>query len=273
MRGVEPELVLLQGPAHARAVVVDLLELRHRRTSAGLQGVAQVVGLQIAVRVVEIARPREGVAAGLGHHVQLHAAGIGLRRHTATLELDFLHIQLIDEKLLVGATTRALHVIERHAVVEHAPVRRVAPVDREEPVGVGLVPADIVLAKNCTAVKSNGQGRKAVHRFIGRQCVQHLALQHILGPDVLHVDEGAGARHRHGLFDGADRQLRIHGRRESGGQLDSFPGDGPEPRDGECEPVGPRGERLYQVAPLRVRRDRARAFDQRGARGLNGDAR
>ena len=74
MGGVEPQLVALDRPAESASVVVDLLELGHVGESARSQCVGQVVALQRAIRILDVADSREGVAAGLGHHIELHTA-------------------------------------------------------------------------------------------------------------------------------------------------------------------------------------------------------
>ena len=71
-----------------------------------------------------------------------------------------------------------------------------------------------------------------------RERLEQLPRDHLLAPDVLHVDDRRGARHRDRLLDAADGQHPVDVGGEAGGQLDAFTNDRAEAGQAEGDRVG-----------------------------------
>ena len=106
-----------------------------------------------------------------------------------------------------------------------------------------------------------------------RDRVEQLSRHHLIGSDVLHVDERCGAAHRNRLRDRADFEVGADRRRKGRRKLDAFTPHAAESRQAECDGVQPGRKIENAVRPVFGGHHRAHLLDQRRTRGLDGHPR
>jgi len=186
-----------------------------------------------AERIVRVGR--EPVAAVFGNSVHDGAAILGFRRHPARLDDQFLDDRRVEEPEPGQAAAIAPHVLVAHVVEIHAGVFHLASVDRDARVDFAPRAASVVPACRRCPDRQDADALKVLER---RQRIQFLLLEHVLLREVLHVDDGTRARYGHRFLDRSHFELGVHRRREPGRQLETFPPDGCEARQGEHDRVG-----------------------------------
>ena len=145
--------------------------------------------------------PLKRVAARLGDHRHLRAAGLDLAEVARDGERDFLRVLHVGD--VAGHARAAARRAGVDAVERQAAVLRVAAVRREE---------QHAGAQLGLAVASHHAGRELQHvvvRARRRQRLEDVAVDHLLAPRAAGVDDRRLTGDRHRLLERADAKLGV----------------------------------------------------------------
>jgi hypothetical protein len=147
--GVEPDSILDDGPAHADADVVDILDLWLGEHTAAAEVIGQVFALESGPADVSARIQRKAIAALPGHDVGDEAAVLPLGRDAGRLESDLLRHDLIHLVPAQLAAAGREHHLDLRAVHVRGRVIRVDAMDAGPDHGLAaeihdLIPALIV---------------------------------------------------------------------------------------------------------------------------------
>ena len=268
VRGVEPEPVALDRPAHGRREVVDPLHLQHVGREAAAADLARhVLGLHAGAGVVGDVVAGVGVAPFTRHDVHLNAAGLALGRDAGRLEADLLDARLVDLEDAEAAAC-AGGARRPHAVDAPDHVAAAIAMDGDAAGVFAGAPAHILRPR----VHRGAQHQRdvAAGRPADRQQVERVAREDRLRAHVRRVDDRGFAGYADRLLDGTDLHLGVDRGREAGRQLDPLALEGGEAGEPERNGVGARAQVDDPVHPVAVGDGRADLFNQRRAGGFDG---
>ena len=200
----EPQLVAHDRPAHREAGVPVLDEARDFAEAVAAQLVVEVVALRPLAGGAPERGAVEGVAAGLGHHVEGRAAAIHLAQAARHGDLDFrgVHRVVAEAGHAAAVEGRAdVHAVDLHRAFVAAPAVR----GEEHHRGVGAVVEAVVL-------DTGDGGEQVAVAARGRQRRDHRVVEHrLLARAGLHVHHRRLARHRDGFLQAADAHVDVDG--------------------------------------------------------------
>jgi len=266
MRAEEPQLVPFDRSAERRVHIEDLVDRIGRSQAAVDQILRQVVALERMAGVADVGRAAQRVAAFARHQVQVRSAGRDFGAERGGLHRDFLAHRVVVIGMAVAAADERVHL---HAVDIDGRVLGDAHVRGEARVDGRSRAADILVAD----LGAHGERAFGLIHARHRDGVEQLPRENRRPLRVLHVDDRRLARDGHRLLDRADAQLGVDGRREVRRQLDAILHERAESWDRERHLVQPGTQVDDGVASLRIGRDGADLFNERGARRLHDDAR
>src|SRR3989442_7552265 len=147
IRGVEPQLVPLDGAAQRAVQIPYTLDRRHRPQPLSLELLREIVALKIAGGTVHQHHAPEDIPTILGNSVDHHTARLALNRQVPDLHADFLDGCRVEEDGLrrTTPTPEIIEVVRSHAVVKHVLVVRAAPMNRGADRLVANRAADVVI--------------------------------------------------------------------------------------------------------------------------------
>ena len=220
---VHPHAILHQAAAARQVEVVGLDGRIAEEVRVDLLGAGPVLGLQIIVRerVAGVAAPL--VAAGLGHHVDRHAAGHHFGRNRRGHIVDLLeHALVVVHHRGAAAAPRPVH---RGAVDVVADVVGVRAVRRHAALLHRLRAAHVIRGHLHAGNQLGQRPRVAPGRHTLEDLLAHDRLLHVRP----HVDGRRGAGDRNRLLEAAHFQPGIDGRHKRRIDADARLGDGLEP--------------------------------------------
>ena len=206
-------------------LVEDLVRLVGRRDAAVVQGLVEILALELVVREETVGDELEGVGAFLRDDVHDRAVGVRFGRHTAGLHDHFFDDGRVD---LVARVAGA--VLDAHAV--EVLLRAALAV-------IGTRLREVAATDVGDAREAGGQGDEGVDTLRGGgQRVDDVAGRGGLLADVLRVDERRRAADRDGLLQGADGHVGVDRHGDARGQGDPFALDDVEAGQREGHRVG-----------------------------------
>ena len=137
-----------------------------------------------------------------------------------------------------------------------------------EPLRVLTLRAADVLLRRAERRGAGNQRRVDAGVLPYRKRLHRVAREDLLLRHPLHVDERRGAGHGDRFGELADAKVGVDRRDEPGGDIDAFAPHALEPLQRERHRVGAGPEVDNPVAPFAIGHHRARAFDERRARGF-----
>ena len=242
-------------PAAGDVEVVQLRDGNAARKPGRDRGV-EILALPVLVRVERLHVAAPAIAAALGDHVQVDAAGHHLGGDCRRLIVDLLeHPLVVVQHRRAAATARPVDggPIDREVLVVVA-----RSVHAQRALLHGLRAADVV-GVDLHAGDDLGERPRIAAR---RHAFENRLVHHRLLQVRLHVDRGRRARHGDRLLQGAHFELQVDGRGEAGADDDVAALDGPESLQLELQRVSARREPIETVGAAAVGHLRGRAAEQ-----------
>ena len=254
---IEPETIPFDRPAQPCAKFIDELDGGLQGQSTGHERRRQIRLLQMMVRIVGHADELEGVAAFLGHVIELGPTSRYFRSHVVRLNGYFHGAERIGAEVLGGSAGDA------HAIQKPLHVRAAASVDAKRRRNLPAIATDIDGVERLHGPDDErGKGGDVLPV---RKRLEDLVRDDGLLADVLNVHDRAGARYRDRLLERAHAHLGVGRCGEPCRQLNPFPLERTEAGKDERDRIGPRPQVDNLVVALVVRDDGANLFNQRWA--------
>ena len=222
----------------------------------GRDRVVEIVALPVLVGVERLHVAAPAIAAALGDHVQVDAAGHHLGGDRRRLIVDLLeHPLVVVQHRRAAAAARPVDggPIDRKVLVVVA-----RSVDAQRALLHGLRAADVV-GVDLYARDDFGERPRIAARW---HALENRLVHHRLLQVRLHVDRGRLAGHGDRLLQRAHLELQVDGRREACADDDVTALDGPEPLQLEFQRVSARREPIETVSAAAVGHLRGRAAEQ-----------